>query len=358
MARWYGGYGTPLVTDGLIHHHDGIVGTWGPTVPPAQYLLDQPDQLQYWEPWVRVSVFDHELLSHARVSVHRDLYWPASNRVSATLWHLNAVQNANLGVPIPSVRRVATIRRPRPNQFNAQMAFVQSYADLREDRASEILAQMGPPVAFWSSIVNLHPDRRRWTLEMLEVALRFANWVEMRFKHILACRRPVEYSPQIQPMILTPGHGAFPSGHATEAFMIAYLLWRLIRDAQGADLDWVEQLMRQASRIAINRTIAGVHFPVDSEAGQFLGLTLGQYFYQRCHGMDRGAPMQIQPRRFDGERFPPAQDFDWRRQYNTGAVMGQRPALPYAQAVGGAQNIQGSTHLRWLWGQALGEWQP
>ena len=39
--------------------------------------------------------------------------------------------------------------------------------------------------------------------------------------------------------------------------------------------------MNQAARIAINRTVAGVHFPVDSMAGQLLGLTVAEYFIKR-----------------------------------------------------------------------------
>jgi membrane-associated phospholipid phosphatase len=239
--------------------------------------------------------------------------------------------------------------------LEAQLPLVEAYADLREDRASEILAQLTPPVAFWSSVVHLHPDRTRWTIEFLEAALRFANWVEMRFKHALACRRPVDLSPQIQPMILTPGHSTLPSGHATEAFMVAYLLWRLLRAAQPAKaLRWGEQLMRQANRIAVNRTIAGVHFPIDSAAGQFLGLTLAEYIYQRCQGRDRDWRL-VKARRFDAERFNAALDFQWRQQYDTALVAGHIPAAPYAQVFGAAQQIEGSTHLRWLWREARRE---
>ena len=103
----------------------------------------------------------------------------------------------------------------------------------------------------------------------------------MRVEHSLACRRPHEYSSQIQPMIPVALHGTLPSGHATEASTFAYVLWILLRDSGRKEL-WGEQLMRQASRIAVNRTVAGVHFPVDSVAGAMLGLTLGQYLVARC----------------------------------------------------------------------------
>ena len=59
--------------------------------------------------------------------------------------------------------------------------------------------------------------------------LRLANYVEMRLKQALASRRPNEYSPQVQPMILTPSHGSFPSGHATETFVSAIVLRRLLQ---------------------------------------------------------------------------------------------------------------------------------
>ena len=101
-------------------------------------------------------------------------------------------------------------------------------------------------------------------------------------------------------MILTPGHGSLPSGHATEAHIVAYVLWNLVSPSEAINksTEWLEQLMRQAARVAINRTVAGVHFPVDSAAGQLLGLTLGEYFVHRASGQG-----DYEARQFDGTQF-------------------------------------------------------
>ena len=105
---------------------------------------------------------------------------------------------------------------------------VLSWAELRSERATEIMAQIDPQYAFWSSIIYMHPDRTRRTFELINMLLQFCVYVEMRFKHALACWRPVEYNAQVQPMITTPGHGAFPSGHATQAQAVAHMLKALL----------------------------------------------------------------------------------------------------------------------------------
>ena len=106
---------------------------------------------------------------------------------------------------------------------------VLSWAELRNERATEIMAQIDPQYAFWSSIIYMHPDRTRRTFELVNIVLQFCVYVEMRFKHALACWRPVEYNAQVQPMITTPGHGSFPSGHATQAYAVAHVLKALLK---------------------------------------------------------------------------------------------------------------------------------
>lgn len=63
--------------------------------------------------------------------------------------------------------------------------------------------------------------------------------------------------------IVSPGHPAYPSGHATGTYTIAYILQEL--DPANA-----KQYLEDAKRIAENREIAGLHYPSDTEAGRLL----------------------------------------------------------------------------------------
>jgi hypothetical protein len=70
-------------------------------------------------------------------------------------------------------------------------------------------------------------------------------------------------------------------GHATQAYVVARLLHRIVALTQGtegvlsgASAALVEQAYRLAFRIAMNRIVAGVHFEVDLWAGRRLGLAI------------------------------------------------------------------------------------
>ena len=51
-----------------------------------------------------------------------------------------------------------------------------SYADLRPDRATEIMTQMSGGLAFMSAIPFLHPARTPYTLELMAATQRLANF--------------------------------------------------------------------------------------------------------------------------------------------------------------------------------------
>jgi membrane-associated phospholipid phosphatase len=169
--------------------------------------------------------------------------------------------------------------------FDRQLKLVQSYAALRAERSAEVLTQVVPQVAHWSSIAALSPERHRTTWELIGFGLRFTMMMVMRLKYELNVQRPWERSALVQPMILTPGYTAFPSGHATEASFVAELLPLLAGDPThpciGGAVDrpdgMARQLNRLAFRIAENRVVAGLHYPVDSIAGHVLGAMLARY---------------------------------------------------------------------------------
>jgi hypothetical protein len=82
--------------------------------------------------------------------------------------------------------------------------------------------------------------------------------------------------------IPTPGHPAYPGGHATQAQMAVLLLKHLLKD----DPDLMTRMQAAARRIAANRVAAGIHFPSDSGAGE----SLAQQF----------VPMLLQSELFEG----------------------------------------------------------
>ena len=318
------------MVDALILAREGTT-----TVPDPNYYapalplnIDDAPQIERWEPWVRAYIAVGEMLQGIS-------FQPSGGG--------NGFQVLSSGTLIAEIERPATLT------FEAQIPMVLSWAELRNERATEIMAQIDAQYAFWSSIIYMHPDRTKRTFELINILLQVCVYVEMRFKHALACWRPVEYNAQVQPMITTPGHGSFPSGHATQVHAVAHVLKSLLNlnPANQGHKMIKDQLERQAARIATNRVVAGVHFPVDSMAGRMLGVALGEYFVARCTqvltlrgrtflaaGID-GAPT------IDFNPFNVAQDLDAAGQF-------------YSQA--GAGNIAPSTLMLHVWNQARAEW--
>lgn len=188
-------------------------------------------------------------------------------------------RNGNVAVRAPAANaKIANIIRPAQIPAD-QLEWVRTYADLRVDRAGEIVIQTSDTASFFGTIVTLGNARRKYTDEFLAAVYRLTVKIEMQVKHHSRLARPQDICAQVQPLIQTPDHSSFPSGHATEAFAMATILNRLSNDegpAAGA-AGGGRQLFRMAHRIATNRTIAGVHFPMDSAAGALLGCAIGEH---------------------------------------------------------------------------------
>ena len=128
--------------------------------------------------------------------------------------------------------------------------------------------------------------------------------------------------------------------------MISWVLQALL--PEGAK--YTEQLERQAARIAVNRTVAGLHYQVDNAAGRLLGTALAEFFVARCTG-----DVKLHERGFNGPKFhgpkDAALDFDPR----VSMTDNKSGYYEYLSSVG---TIAGSPLLAFMWSKAASEWQP
>ncbi|MBK1661201.1 phosphatase PAP2 family protein [Paracraurococcus ruber] len=80
--------------------------------------------------------------------------------------------------------------------------------------------------------------------------------------------RPSHLLPALLSPLPTPGHPSHPSGHSTQAHLMALCLSNAL---QGARKDVLSPLLKTlAGRIGRNREIAGLHYPSDTKAGAHL----------------------------------------------------------------------------------------
>jgi hypothetical protein len=340
-----GGGASAFSSGALITNRDGIVGSWTtPQKEPADSNPpDDEKRMRLWDPEVRARVLDFELLS--------SFEWNVDDKSNPPVAKLLVRSSA------AEVRSLVELERPSTDYLRKnQIAHVYSYADLRRDRAAEILSQIKGIDVFFGNLAPLHPERHRFTLELLAAFYRALVSAEMRIKHALAVPRPVEFSPQILPMIQTPGHGSFPAGHAAESFMMATVLSALMKVKQPRYADWNERLARLAARISVNRVIAGMHFPVDLAAGFVLGITVGGYFLALAEGKEE----PLTPYKFEAENYGAA-EFPWADFPFQTILTHPLPELngPFKKEPAFTPKMlnKGHSPLCWLWGEAVKEWQ-
>lgn len=85
----------------------------------------------------------------------------------------------------------------------------------------------------------------------------------LHFKYKFSRTRPYQIDRTLVTVIDGPPHASYPSGHATQAYLIALVL----SEAFSQDDRRANELMDLGKDIGIRREIAGVHYPSDTQAG-------------------------------------------------------------------------------------------
>ncbi|MEM7723923.1 MAG: phosphatase PAP2 family protein [Pseudomonadota bacterium] len=186
--------------------------------------------------------------------------------------------------------QIAVLTSPFANGANAaavasQLQPVIDRRWLRQERMNEILEQQTDLISFLSLVHPISAVTHPMLMVLLDAVHAATVQIEVAAKHGLSVIRPGALSAAVNPVIQTPSHSACPSGHATEAFALAFTLEALIFGQANQDLRLI------AARIEENRIVAGVHFEHDGYMGRRLAAALAAVFAQRM-GVASTAPAQ------------------------------------------------------------------
>jgi hypothetical protein len=162
------------------------------------------------------------------------------------------------------------------NSAQAQQVMGQELDDLvtaaqdeRADALSEILSEADEFISYFMALMTTRPTAYPATLRVLTIASLVALFVSMYYKGVYKRPRPSELCPALLPPIVVPGHASFPSGHATQARLMARCMGDVLSGRSQRDTI-VDDLKTLARRIRRNREIAGLHYESDSKAGRAL----------------------------------------------------------------------------------------
>lgn len=139
----------------------------------------------------------------------------------------------------------------------------------RADALGEILAQKDEFISYFMGLINATPSSHPGTFRLLHMANLFATVAVMKFKKKYNRPRPTQISSVLLGPAPPPGHASYPSGHATQARLMALWAGQILPAAAFWDATR-NNLQQLASRIARNREIAGFHYPSDSRGGSLL----------------------------------------------------------------------------------------
>ncbi|WP_299626969.1 phosphatase PAP2 family protein [uncultured Tateyamaria sp.] len=265
----------------LVHHagtDDVTTDQITPLAPNATAHMER------WSPNVRAMLLQMEFLQGFNTSTNAASRpkkgKPTSKPVKVTLsW-----QGAEFGYLYPA----------SADTLAAQLPIVRAYADQRGDRTGEVLSQLDYFTDFYLTALGIPAGRAAHLIELILVTQLLSGLCSMPAKHMLACRRPDELDSRIMSLIPSPSHGSLPSGHGTQAVAIATVLNTLLTHAglETADMRNRQRLvLAQSHRIAVNRTVAGVHYPMDNWAGAVIGRAVGEIIVAMGIGTTRTLPV-------------------------------------------------------------------
>jgi acid phosphatase (class A) len=159
----------------------------------------------------------------------------------------------------------------------AQAADMQAVMDAQNARSSkqveQALADFKKSIFRFKDVLgpNFTPANLPYTNAFFRRILGDDEKIVSDAKDFFARPRPFITNVDVNPVMLRPGGGGYPSGHATFAYAAAVILSMMVpekRDAIFARADQFEQM----------RVVSGEHYPTDVAAGRIAGAVIANAF--------------------------------------------------------------------------------
>ena len=182
-------------------------------------------------------------------------------------WQPTPATEAHLTTVLASALSPGGQKAERDN-LDAMIAF-------RQGALSEVIAEMTGFDTYFMGALGYSQVTHPATNQLVKGAVRVAEFVAMYYKNFYQRARPSQLWPELMPPIPVPGHAAYPSAHSTQAHTIAKVLQAVAASVVPSVHDITERL---AQRIRRGREVLGVHYPSDSEAGEFLSYEIATVF--------------------------------------------------------------------------------
>jgi hypothetical protein len=149
----------------------------------------------------------------------------------------------------------------------AELKLLASYRALRSaDEIRDIYAELNLEDSYFAGKpLKVFMDKHQFPAValLLRDAFYDLGGIEMRQKEKFNRIRPSLLDSSLDTVIAVPDFPAYPSYHSSEAYFIAHVFSELAPERK-------DEFMARAYQIALNREIAGVHYPSDSAAGKLL----------------------------------------------------------------------------------------
>ena len=211
------------------------------------------------------------------LSLHADIS-RAESKTIATLtftntqtWSPRYLQWAETAVDIPEIV-LPSAPKNTSDSTKRDLAVMHAYQDARTEKNIEEIKQ---EINVYDALFGektlgqlVDENSRPLTFELMKEVIELESPQIMKQKKIYNRVRPSYLDHTLKPAIDVPPHPAYPSGHATQAYLRAHVLGEL-------DPAHHDDYLQAAKRIARNREVAGLHFPSDTKAGEILA---GQLF--------------------------------------------------------------------------------